>query len=367
MAAVTYSIKKNRIRRGICKGFSLLEEDVLVAQPEETEHYLFLPAIDSAREDTTWGRLHFYAALPEDAVCIVYVQALNEDSFYRNGVQKKISDFLTDPAEPDSLKEEFFRRSGAGRYVNTKDILLYERKGRYLYLMLRVIGEGESRISGLRIEQNGEQFLNTFPEIYRERGNFFHRYLSVFSSLYQDFQEEIDHVDRLLDLDTCPEEMLPMYGRWMGLELEDDWKEEPWLRELVREAYRLNCMRGTKWAVERICEIVLGEPVIVLESNVMKAYAEGENYEQFKRLYGDDPYNVTILIKRKVSEGLKSRLLLLINQFRPIRSRIHIVYLKETGNLDYHIYLDMNARLIREDSAKLDAEEQSMDGRVTLL
>ena len=58
MAAITYSIKKNRINRGICRGFSLEGEDRLTVIPEENEHFLFLAALDGAKEDMTWGRLH---------------------------------------------------------------------------------------------------------------------------------------------------------------------------------------------------------------------------------------------------------------------------------------------------------------------
>ena len=366
MAAVTYSIKKNRIKKGLCRGFSLENEDVLSAVPTEPEHCLFLEGIDAVKEDMTWGRLHFEMQLSENAVCLVYVRALNQDSFYRNGKETAISAFLTDPEEPDNLKVQFFQEIDAKRCVNMSDILLYEQSGRYLYLMIKVIGEGVNTISHIRLEQQGDNFMDTFPEIYRERDSFFHRYLSVFSSIYQDFQENIDQVDRLLDLDTCPQEMLPMYGRWMGIELGDECKDEPWLRTLIKEAYRLNCMRGSKWAIERIAEIVLGEPVVILESNIMKAYVEETGQEQFKTLYGDSPYDVTILINRHVTEALKSRLMLLINQYRPIRSRIHIVYLKEAGNMDYHTYMDMNARMICDNAGQLDTDAQYMDGIVTL-
>lgn len=366
MAAVTYSIKENRIKRGLCRGFTPEGRDGLAAVPGEPEHYLYLRGIDGARQDMTWGRLHFQAELAEDTVCIVYVKALNQDTFYRGGRETKISDFLTDSEEPDSVKLQFFQEIGAKRCVNQSDILLYEMSGRYLYLMVQLLGEGPGRLWGMKVEQQGDNFLDTFPEVYRERGSFFHRYLSVFSSLYQDFQEEIGQVDSLLDLDTCPAEMLPMYGRWMGVELGDECKDEPWLRTLVKEIYRLNCMRGSRWAVERIAEIVLGEKVVVLESNVMRDYVEETGQEQFKKLYGDSPYDVTILVNRHVSEALKSRLMLLINQYRPIRSRIHIVYLKEAGNLDYHTYLDMNARMIREETGQLDSREQYLDGIITL-
>lgn len=366
MAAVTYSIKKNRFRRGCIRGFSPEGEDVLATDPQEREHYLFLQGIDGADSEAEWGRLHFQAKLSEDASCVVYVRAMDQDSFYRNGKETRIDDFLADPEEPDSLKVKFFQEIGAKRCVNRSDILLYELKGRYLYLMLQVIGEGDGTVSRIRVEQKGDNFLDTFPEIYRERNSFFHRYLSIFSSIYQDFQEDIDHIDRLLDPDSCPPELLVMYGRWMGIELEEDCVQEPWLRQLVKEAYSLNCMRGSRWVIERISQLVLGEPVVVLESNVMKDYVEESEREHFRKLYGDSPYDVTVLVGRQITEELKSRLMLLLDQYRPIRSRLHIVCLRDTGNLDSHIYLDRNARVVREDAAGLDMEDRYMDGVVTL-
>lgn len=366
MAAVTYSIRKNRLRRGCIRGFFPEGEDALAADPAEREHYLFLQGIDGAVSDAEWGRLHFRAELSEDVSCVVYVGAMDQDSFYRNGKETRIDAFLADPEEPDGLKVKFFQEIGAKRCVNRSDILLYELKGRYLYLMIQVIGEGDGVLSRIRVEQKGDSFLDTFPEIYRERNGFFHRYLSIFSSIYQDFQEDIDQIDRLLDLDSCPPELLVMYGRWMGIELEEDCAQEPWLRQLVKEAYSLNCMRGSKWVIERIAQIVLGEPVVVLESNVAKDYVEESELEHFKQLYGDGPYDVTVLIGRQVTEELKSRLMLLLNQYCPIRSRLHLVCLRDTGKMDSHIYLDRNARVVREDAAGLDTDDGYLDGAVTL-
>ena len=111
----------------------------------------------------TWGRLHFEMQLSENAVLLVYVRALNQDSFYRNGKETAISAFLTDPEEPDNLKVQFFQEIGAKRCVNMSDILLYEQSGRYLYLMIKVIGEGVNTISHIRLEQQGDNFMDTFP------------------------------------------------------------------------------------------------------------------------------------------------------------------------------------------------------------
>ena len=56
----------------------------------------------------------------------------------------------------------------------------------------------------------------------------------------------------------------------------------------------------------------------------------------------------------------------LLDQFKPLRSRIHIVHLKSDGMLDSHSYLDMNARVFEVENGGLD-ENQIMDCVVTLV
>uniref|UniRef100_UPI0040573DC5 phage tail protein n=1 Tax=Agathobacter sp. TaxID=2021311 RepID=UPI0040573DC5 len=365
MAGASYSIKKNRIQRGYYPGFELLEDGTLCTVKEEPMHYLFLKAIDGAQEDSAWGRLAFQAEFPENMVCYIYVMAWNEAFFYRNGEPMRIEDFLCSSQESAEDKKKFMNQAGAFRFVNQKDILLYEQKGRYLYLMLEILGEGECSISHMRIHLQGDNFMNTFPEIYREWNGFFHRYLSIFSSIYNDFQIEIEDLPILLDLDCCPKELLPVYGKWMGIDTGNNFLDETILRPLIKEAYQLNRMKGTRKVLERIAEIVLGTNVPVLERNMMAGYIQKDQLEELERLYGDSIYDVTILVEQTISEVQKSQMLFLMEQFKPIRTRLHIVCLKKSGRLDSYSYLDMNARIAEQKTASLDGSHE-LDSMVHL-
>ena len=366
MAGICYSIRKNRIESGLAVGFSLEEDGTLVMNEHEPHHVLYVRALDSATVDGEWGRLSFEASYPESMTCYVYLQALNENMFYRAGEPKKIDDFLCDPQESISIKREFFERVDAKRHVNKKDILLYEQQGRFLYFAIEFVGEGNGYLKNIRIDRRGDNFLQTFPEVYQERNGFFHRYLSIFSSIFNDFQEEIDRLPELLDVDTCPVQLLGTYGKWLGIDLDCDLQDETVLRSLVREAYSLNRMKGTKKAIGRIAEIMLGEEVLILEHNIMQDYLAGKSREDVAKLYGGSIYDVVILVEHPVSELVKSQLMYLLDQFKPIRSRIHIVHLKTDGMLDSHSYLDMNARVFEVENGNLD-DSQIMDGVVTLV
>ena len=103
----------------------------------------------------------------------------------------------------------------------------------------------------------------------------------------------------------------------------------------------------------------------MLEQNVMKEYITREESLEFGKLYGTSPYDVTILVQKPVSEALRFQLMFLLNQFRPVRSKIRIVSMDDKGMLDAHSYLDINARVFRQDEANLD-EGKAMDGYITL-
>ena len=360
-----YSIGKNRIELGYYPGFELTEDGVLQALPDEPDHCLYLKAIDSANPGSDWGRLSFNMECGENVVCYLYAAAMDEDSFYRNDMPVRIEDFLCSREEDHGIKREFMRKVDAARFVNKTDVLLYQLHGRYLYLIMEVVGLGQCRISNMKVDQLGDNFMDTFPEIYRERGSFFHRFMSVFSSIAGDFHQDIEHLPDLLDLDTCPERLLPLYGQWLGIDVGDDFLDAKILRPLVKEAYQLNRVKGTKAALERLTEIVLGEKALVLERNVMADYIGREQMAEFEKLYGNSVYDVTILVRKQVSEAQKSRLMFLLNQFKPVRSRLHLICLKQTDRLDAYSYLDMNARVPEEKSGRLD-QKQGLGGMIRL-
>lgn len=365
MAGASYSIKQNRIQKGWHPGFVLKEDGTLCLDPEEGIHMLYLRAVDGGEEEASWGRLRFDVSCSEDMVYYLYAAAFDQDSFYRRERPVRIEDFLCDSRESHEIKRQFMRETGFSKFTNQRDLLLYDLQGRYLYLVLEVQGAGDFSMARMRVDRQGDPFMNTFPEIYRERGSFFHRYLSVFSSIYEDFQEEIDELPKLLDLDACPAFLLPVYASWLGLQVGENFLEEPVLRALVKEAFALNRIKGTREALKKIARIVLGEEVVVLERNAMSACIRKEQLEQMNRLYGRTVHDVTILVEQPLTEGKKSQLLFLLDQFRPVRSRLHVVCLKKTCVLDCYSYLDWNARIPWQGEGSLD-RKMEMDGAVCL-
>lgn len=360
-----YSIKKNRFRRSFLSGLQIEGEDGLRCDVKTYRKLFLCSAIDGVETEAHWGRLHLDWTLDADMVVTVYAAASDVQQAWDGERLLTYEEILFDPERAAEQKRSFLEQLGAKKAVNQQDILLYELEGRYLYLMVEIQGYGEGLLSHIWVDNQGDLFMDTFPEVYREHGSFFHRYLSIFSSLYMDFQEKIDNVAQLLDIDTAPAELLPTFGRWMGLDVSGDFLEEERLRLLVKEAYQLNRMKGTKASLERVAEIILGEKVIILEKNVLREDTQAESQQLYEELYGEGTYDVTMLVHTFVPEHQKYQMLFLLNQFKPVRSRLRIRFLEAKGDLDDHAYMDMNAFVEEAQEGILD-ERQGLDGSILL-
>jgi phage tail-like protein len=297
----------------------------------------------------------------------VYALATDEKIMYSAGDQDEldIDRYMTDAATDVPDKISFMKRLGAKQYAASSDCLLYDLKGRYLYVAIEARGEGELKLADLSVDTDGDNFMATYPEIYRERGSFFHRYISVFSSIYNDYGMEIADLPKLLDLDTCPEELLIIYGGWMGIDLRGGFLDTEILRDLVKEAYSLNRMKGTKRAIERILEIILREKAIVVEHNQIKDRLTDDDIDIPENFKKKGIYDVTILVKRHLTEELRHQIFFILDQFKPVRTRINITQLDEAPTADSNTYLDVNFTLPVERGAKLD-DEFTLDGTIVL-
>ncbi len=361
-----YTIRKNRILQSGVSGFELLEDGSLKLKQDEMFHGIFLRSIDCAESGAGWGRFSYKFVCEGEALSYVYVLATDNLEGLSEQAGMDVDRFLCDSDTGVQEKIAFLKHAGAKRFAGLTDCLLYDLSGQYLFVAMEVVGEGEVTVSNMVIDSLGDNFMGTYPEVYRERNSFFHRYMSIFSTIYGDFQADIASIHKILDLDICTEEQLIVYGNWMGMDLKGGFLSLPILRKLVKEGYSLNKMKGTRRALERILEIILGERCVVIEHNLVRAWhKEEEDSELLPNFKSKGVYDVTILVKKKMTEELRYQILYLLDQYKPIRTRITIAQLDETPTADSSSYLDINTVLPEEKQAVLD-EDLSMDGVVVL-
>lgn len=354
-----YRLGHARLSRALLQGFAL-EGDALRTDGTTGSASVFLTGLDSAAADCPWGRLSLSCAMDPETMLTVRAFAADQDVVRRGDELVKIDSLLTDPDVPLTEKERLFmladgmERSGAG------DVLLTGQTGRWLWLWLEVTGEGSCTLENLRVYVPGDHFFRTFPQVYQTDNNFFQRYLSVFSTMYQDLQEDIDDLPKLLDVDTAPEKLLPVFASWLGLETDETLFSSKDLRSLLKAAPELMARKGSRWAVEQVVKLLVEGPVYIVERNLL-----ARTQERREELYGSTPYDFTVMLSCRQDEKLRARLQFLVDQFRPVRSRCHIVFLEECGGLDAFTYLDMNGSVLQNMPGSLD-DRKALTGMVYL-
>ena len=357
-----YTIDSRRIKKGSMNGFCLEEERIVLK--EGARHVLFVPAINSFAEGSEWGILKMRLKLPEECICILRAFALDIADNARQQAED-INEYLRNDSIGLDEKIAFFEKAECIKTVNAGQMLLYELKGQYLWFCIEVIGEGRGTIERLRIENPGDNFMQTFPEIYQERASFFHRYMSVFSSLYGEIQEEIDHIAQWIDPETAPEHLLFLYLDWLGLRQEGELLQGEVLRRLLKEAFYLNSIKGTKKALKRLVWLLLKEEPIIVERNLLKESADREELDLYNRLYGTSKYDITVLLNHKSDDKLHAQLMSMLKQFVPVRGRVNLVFYKECNQLDSYCFLNRNAVLSKGRNHKVD-DNVTLDNSIML-
>lgn len=374
-----YRIGTRRMKNALLEGMEAEQEGVLRLTGNGV-HRVFFQALDHHGLCRQFGQLHMDWQLPEDSLCRVY--ALVQDSRTCEDARHKeeLDVYLCNSKISAEEKIEYFRHQDALVSVNAKDILLYERPGRYLWLLLEVVinhtisdqTDGRKccyKIFDLEVINPGDNFMQTFPEIYQVTGGFFHRYLSIFSSIYRQVQNYIDHLEELLDLDTAPEELLPMYGEWLGIDCSGGFLSIESLRVLLKEADSLNRSKGSRQALIRLVELLTGERPIIVERIMLEEYLlnqrtnnsrypstnrQKDEREIYDKLFGDSEMDVSVLIHKALEEPEKMQLEFLMNQFKPVRSRLRVITLEQAAILDAHCYIDHNTQITTVNMAMLD-------------
>lgn len=335
-----YAIKGKRLTSAFMLGFrvngEILETEGLQTEsPQTGRRIIFFEEIDGMETDLKWGRFQSGIHISGEMSYCIHFFAANENEMIYQEKRQKISRILRD--ETISLKEKkrLFELSEEQVFVNQQEVLLYELSGRYLWFYIELFGEGQASIKSMCLRLPGDNFMDTYPHIYQEWGGFFHRYLSVLSTVYNDLHMEIKQVGELFGADTAPPALLVILLSWLGIDVSGNFIEEEALRTLLREGYQLNKRKGTGYGIGRVAEILLGEQVILVEQG----------------------FTLTLLVRTYLDEKKRSQLLFLLNQFLPVRCSLCVVYLGKQNMLNTHCYLDINAGIYNKETAVLDCHK----------
>ncbi len=163
---------------------------------------------------------------------------------------------------------------GEDGVTRTLEGLLKNRPGRYLWL--RVTLRGPPRHSpilyGLRVTYPRPSLLDHLPAFWRsdpEHALKMDHLLSLFEGSLTELDSRIDVLTWLLDPRVCPPEALEWLGSFIALTF-DERLGEGVRRQLLLEMATLYKQRGTVAGIERLCKLLTGLRVQVIEAHRLR-------------------------------------------------------------------------------------------------
>lgn len=329
---------------------------------------LISPPQDCLEEETVWHRMLIDALLPDGAGLELSVYASDSRHLLLEEGAVDLYEYIADASIPAEEKVSAFLPYRMTHRITPSDQLLHDVKGRYLWFALTMIGQEQLSplVQEITLVFPRQSLVSYLPEVYQEadtQDDFLTRFLSIFGVFFEDMDQQIESVAKLLDTDINAEEMLRWMSGWLSVEDAALWREDR-LRELMRNAVRLYRIRGTPQSIVEIVGIYTGRQPLLVEAIDTILQAEESSSEiagGLRRLYGEDPSGFAVLVSEADVPTERSVLELgrILESFRPAHTTARLVVLRPYIFLDQHTYLGKNTWL----SA---TKELSLDGFGTL-
>jgi phage tail-like protein len=147
------------------------------------------------------------------------------------------------------------------------DFLIDQPPGRYLFLRLRLTGDGTSTpvVRRVRVDFPRITSLDYLPAVYREdprAEDFTERFLSLFDASIAGLDRVIERYPALLDPAGVPESLLPWLGAFFDIGFDPAWDADK-RRRILQAVPQLYKQRGTLAGMQNAINLVFGvSPVI---------------------------------------------------------------------------------------------------------
>lgn len=316
--------KQGRFRNTCCQG------DSVVLEPGAFRGAVCLKPVDSTEAGFSWSRLKIRATLPQDAEIRIYARASDQ------GTWPAWSEPWGD-RRPDDI---FGPAIGKG-----KDILL-GLSGRYLWLALELTAGGSEgpRVESVSLRMGGDHMVDYLPSIYQGE-DFTYRYLSIYNSLFQDMEREIDRIPRRLDIGSADEDMLSFLAHWLCVRPEGDADQlRTNLSGILDDWETMYTVEGIRRSARRLAG---REPYVVEPFSVDPNDPQCRNPALYRQLYGEAPYRFFLLFPRDTfaTQREMERFLDRMGDRIPAGTELELVLLKPGVQLDCHTYLGINSQI----------------------
>jgi phage tail-like protein len=230
----------------------------------ETEGYYYSEPLDSRIYRCQWHRILMRASIPPGTY--VRIDTLTSES-------------PKTAAEIQSLPEA---RWATGR-INDQvgdgdwDCLIQSLPGRYLWLRLKLAGDGTATpvVQRIKVYYPRASSLQYLPAVYSEDAvsrDFLDRFLSIFDTIRGGIADQITDMACYFDPAATPADgagpgdvdFLSWLASWLDLTLDRHWPEEK-RRQLLQQAHRLYALRGTPQGLRLHIQLYSGVEPHILE------------------------------------------------------------------------------------------------------
>jgi phage tail-like protein len=223
-----------------------------------TQGQLLTLAIDSGIPRCRWHRVRWQGSVPAGTTVSISVSTSESREPAAQGVADGIwATFAPGRPHPDDWQ----------RVDNQRDFLIRQPEGRYLFMRIRMTGDGRQtpRIQRMRLDFPRQTSLDQLPLVFRdspEAEDFSERFLALFDSFLDDVDDQIARMPALLDVDGVPDGVLPWLGSFLDIAMDPAW-DAARRRRLLQAAPRLYRMRGTVDGMRAAIRLVFDvDPVI---------------------------------------------------------------------------------------------------------
>ena len=222
---------------------------------------LLTTAIDSGQPRCRWHRVRVDADVP--AGTSVRVAVATSDEPTQDGQTPGPAD--TDGYPTGLPNPGDWQDAGAA----SADFLIDQAPGRYLYLRLRLTGDGAKTpvVHRIRLDFPRVTSADQLPAVYTQdpaAADFTERFLSLFDAAFEEADRAVERYPALLDPGGVPDEILPWLGGLLGLVFDPGW-DAAIRRNLIAAAPSLYRGRGTPMALSQTIKIVFGVDVAISE------------------------------------------------------------------------------------------------------
>jgi phage tail-like protein len=263
-SAIGFCLEKNPgSHKNDCQCFSwfgrpINKDDVKTAPPPERYKLgqLLSKAIDSGVPRCRWHRVRLEADIPTGtsiSVAVSTSETKDPELLGDSNSDPQWSEFPAGLPHPDDWDE------GPD---NSTDFLIDQPPGRYLFVRLRLIGNGIETPSVLRIRLDFPRAtsLDFLPGIYRENPeaeDFTERFLAIFDASVKDLDRKIERYPALLNIDKVHKDVLPWLAGFFDICLNSNWETEK-KRKILSNIPELYHKRGTVSGLKKAIQLIFG-------------------------------------------------------------------------------------------------------------